>query len=330
MADPSYDLAVLGSTPLAVLLAGLLAKIHGRRVVLCGDPPSPHRPPRSIDLSAGPITRPATWALLKDTVPETIKLVRGLGSGLYRRVEPLLVATTDDGREGLGHIRNVAAGFGIPAERYGEAVRFRDAAVLRPVALHVAAQPWLAAAGVLRCDAGGVTIRRDGRVRIDMERTSLEAARAVLCDDAAILGHLGPDGERMRPAQRIAILTEPAPSLAAPVMLHVDSGVILRQRQSGAIEAIAPDSLPPLGLPPGARYAGRAAFRTVATVDGAPLAGTIRNRIVLAGFGVTAAFLAPAIARFIAGASAEAERLWFAAHDAGKGRGAVAEFGAIA
>lgn len=329
MPGADYDLAILGSTPLAPLLAGLLAKTHGRRVVLCADPPSSYRLPRGFDLSAGPITRPETWALLKRTVPETVKLVRTFGSGVYRRIDPLLVATTEAGREGLGHIRNVAAGFGVPAERYGDAMRFRDAILLRQFALHAALQPWLDSAAVLRAGTADAMIKRDGTVRIDSSGSAVEAAQAVLCDDAATLKHLGSDSERIGPAHMMSVLTEPTAALRAPVMLHIDRGLILRQRRTGAIEAVGPETAP-LDLPQGVRCAGRATFRSVVTTDGAPLAGIVRNRMVVAGFGVTAAFLAPAIARFIAGASTEDERAWFAAHDAGKARGVVGEFGAAA
>ncbi len=58
MSQPTADFAVFGGTPLARLLAGLLAAKHGRRVVFVGESLSGYRLPRSIDLTVAPLTRP--------------------------------------------------------------------------------------------------------------------------------------------------------------------------------------------------------------------------------------------------------------------------------
>ena len=59
MADDSFDFVVLGATPLAGLVAGLLASVHLKRVCHVGETYSPFRLQRSIDLSVAPVTRRA-------------------------------------------------------------------------------------------------------------------------------------------------------------------------------------------------------------------------------------------------------------------------------
>jgi len=58
-------------------------------------------------------------------------------------------------------------------------------------------------------------------------------------------------------------------------------------------------------------------LRRLATTDGAPLIGrlTPSNLIVIAGAGSVGAFLAPPLARLLAGVPSDEEQAWFAAHD---------------
>ena len=73
-------------------------------------------------------------------------------------------------------------------------------------------------------------------------------------------------------------------------------------------------------------------YRRFGTSDGAPIISRLTpgKPFLVAGLGDAAAFLAPTIARLIAGASAADEAQWFAAHDPAQTRDAVAEFVATA
>src|SRR5690606_13001515 len=75
MTAETADLAIFGSSPLSRLVAGLLRQVHGKSVVFVGTSHARYRLPREIDLSAGPITRPQSWALLAEIVPETTRLL---------------------------------------------------------------------------------------------------------------------------------------------------------------------------------------------------------------------------------------------------------------
>ena len=58
-------------------------------------------------------------------------------------------------------------------------------------------------------------------------------------------------------------------------------------------------------------------YRRLVTADGAPLIGRLNpsRLVVIAGLGSIAAFLAPSIARLLAGVPTDEESAWFAAHD---------------
>ena len=355
MADTSYEFAIFGSTPLAGLLAGLLASVHQKKVCIVGDLPSAFRLVRGIDLSVMPVTRPETWALLKDGAPETRKLLGRMGGkSAVRRIDPIFVAETAAGRDALAHMRHVALGFGQAVERLPNAglegavaYRLRDAIFLDSGRVQPAIESWLRALGVGRVTARGakVTLKRDGSARIESGALNFEAARGVLADDQALLTHLDVDErDNTLISQSVTtMLTEPAYPLMAPVMIYPDRGVTLSQRPSGNIAALSagrPDLATAriggcLAAQGHLRPAGQTSFRSVSTIDGAPLVGQAKGvkALVVAGLGVGAAFFSPAVARLIAGVATEREQRYFSAHESGRGSGraAVAEYqGALA
>jgi hypothetical protein len=350
MAETGYDVAVCGSSPFAMLLAGQLATLHGKRVCLVGDPWSPYRLARRVDLSVMPATRPETWSLLKAGGAETLKLLGGIGRGLFERVDPLFVAETPAEVNYLGHMRWMAAGFGFAAERAvdraitatGAICRIRDAAMLVGGKAEPALEAWLGKSGIRRAalQHATLTARRDGTASLTLDGQAVEAATVVLADDAAILAHL-PPAERHRllgvlPAT--SLLTDPAKPLGAALIHYLDRGVTLHQRGTkGSIAAIAGGEPETATARIAAGFAGQGTlrrsgqtqFRTIETTDGAPFIGrTGKSRwLLVAGLGMSAAFLAPAVARLLAGTPGDDEARWFAARDPGKAaqRPAIAE-----
>jgi hypothetical protein len=350
MAETAYDFAVFGSTPLALLLAGLLAADHAKKVCLVGSPNSAFRLGRSVDLSVMPVTRPETWALLKATTPEVVRLLGRIhGRSGMQRIDPVFVAETQSGADALSHMRHTALGLGFAAERLpdgnpmgGVAHRLPDAILLRWTQLEPALGTWLekCEVGRLSDEEARPTLRRDGGVRIEFGSSAVEAGVAVLADDTAILSHLDTlEREKtLVPQTCTAILTEPTRALAAPLLVYVDRGVTLLRGRSGGILAIG--SGPPQqaianiggcldGRGP-LRRAGQRVFRSLRTADGAPLVGMPRGSkaIVVAGLGMAGAFLAPAIARALTGTAEGDEKAYFAAREGGRGnaRATIAEF----
>jgi hypothetical protein len=343
MAEGPYDFAVLGSTPLAALLAGLLGSVHQKRVLLIAEPLSPLRLQRGFDLAVAPLTRPETWAMLQRGTPEVLKLLSGLGKGLFQRLDPLFVAETAAGAEALAHMRHVARGFEYAVERRPgvalAAYRFQDKPLLDRARLGPAFASWFQRIGVLQQAAGTarISIARDGSARIETANGAIDAKHAILADDAAVIAQLGPNlpaGARIEPVT--AILTEPAATRPAPLAMHVDTGVVLRQDTTAAIWALVPG--PPseaqlriaatLASQGTMRRAGQVRFNSIATLDGAAIVGLARvpQVTLIAGLGSSGAFLAPALARLIAGSATEEEARYFAAREPGKDRTAIADY----
>lgn len=341
MADAAFDFAIFGSTPLAGLIAGLLAAAHGKRVCLVGEPWSPFRLPRRHDVSVAPATRPETWALLSGVTIESLKLLGTLGKGVSARLDPLFVAELPESGGALSHMRHMAAAYGYAVERVadrtiagnGAAYRVRDAVMLVGGRIEPAIGSWLERHGVrgFPAAATAVTLRRDGTARLSLDGAVIEAAQAVLADDEAILRHLDPDErERVLPERGVtAILSEPARALPAPMITFLDRDVVLMQRGKGGILAFAAGSDEEarhragacLGAQSPLRRAGQTSFTTLATRDGAPVVGALKGQraVVLAGFGATGAFLAPALARHLAGVATAREAAYFDARKPARG-----------
>lgn len=326
------DFAVLGASPLARLIAGLLATVHGKSVVFMGESQSGYRLPSSIDLSVGAITRPETWALLTATLPEATRLIQRIGRRSARtRLDPIIFADAAQAKDALGHVRHMAAAFGLATERMPESLLgrgregllLRDAIMLHRPVLEPALDRWLEAEQVVRLGAGtSLDLNDDGSGRLVTDGGTIEVGQTILADDAAIFANL-PAARwpgLLVPQSAMTVLTEPTSAIAAPVMQHLDSRMILVQQPERGIAALGtgPDvvfserlvSL--LGKQRHFRRAGQSAYQRIVTADGAPAAGRIGGVgvDVLAGFGCNGAFLAPAIARWLCGVATDAENAW--------------------
>lgn len=324
------DFLIIGSTPLARLLAGLLASSHGRSVVFLGESQSAYRLPRGIDLSVAPITRPQSWAVLRTLVPETLKLVSGIaGRRAWSRVDPIFFAERPMGCEALAHIRHMAQAFGHAVEPVAsvgtgrEGIVLRDAALLHRPALESGLDRWLEQRGVRRATPqDSLTIHPDGSAELRSGEERIEIAQSVLADDQAIIDHIPASAWPSLLSRRAActIITEPTKPIAAPVLLQVDTGQTLTQAPTRGITAIGPGALDGfaarlatlLGQERAFRQAGQARHDMVVTADNAPAVGRLTGPgpDVLAGFGPSGAFFAPALARWLCGVATDAENTW--------------------
>lgn len=352
MSETRADFVIVGSTPLARLVAGLLATAHGKTVVFSGESQSGYRLPRGIDLSVAPITRPESWALLKASLPEALKLLSRLGRrGVWSRVDPILFSQVPSGIEALSHIRHMALAFGYAAERVPDTtiganrdgLLLRDAVLLHRPTLEVALDQWLQRAGVRRvAEHEQLTVRPDGSAELQTGEQRLDIGQTVLADDPAIIDHV-------QVAQWPALLTrhltstiftEPTRPIGAPVMHWLDTGLTLVQQAGQGIAAIGPGAIDPfaatlgmlLGTEREFRQAGQSSYETLVTADAGPAVGRVRGSgpDVLAGLGPSGAFLAPAIARWLCGKASPDEATWLGARlvDRKPARSTVAEFGA--
>jgi len=336
MTETKFDIAVLGSTPLARLLAGLLAQHHGKSVVLVADNQAGFRLPRGVDLSVAPLTRPDSWALLAHSVPETARLLGKIGakSGMAR-VDSIFFAEAPAARQALSYIRQVGTGFGAAIERMKkdalgpdrDAIVIRDTIHLQRPLLERALDKWLSQIPVPRYapDAVEIAVAADGSATLIAGDDIIHSAATILVDDVAIAAHCPADwqSDLFDTVAQATILTEPTQPLAAPVMLEVDSGLFLSQPATKGIVAIAPVPMERLAARLGVllsahrrlHRAGQAIHSGLLVRDRAPLIGRKgEGPMLLSGFGPSGAFLAPAIARYLVGKGREEEDRYFAAH----------------
>ncbi|KFC71165.1 hypothetical protein FF80_00608 [Devosia sp. LC5] len=333
MSQAQADFAILGTTPQARLLAGLLAGTHGKSVVFVGESRSGFRLPRDLDLSIAPLTRPDSWALLRAAQPVVQKLITRIGGRTsWGRLDPVLFADSAEGQQALAHIRQIAQGFGLAVEKLRpnalsngrEGVVFRDVTMIHRVVAEPALDRWMVQQGASVLDPrSDIVVHTDGSGEIRFGEAAISATQCVLADDAAILRHLPAENWPTLLLRRPAttILTEPTGRIAAPVMLEIDSGLTLWQRPEGGVAAFAPGPMDNvLGkisalLGGTVHRAGQSQYESLITRDGAPAAGRIDGSgpDVLAGFGPSGMFFAPALARWLAGVATEDENRWLAA-----------------
>jgi hypothetical protein len=327
---------VVGSTPLAKLLAGLLAGQHRCRVVQIGDTQAGLRLPRGFDLSSGPITRPETWALLEETTPETLKLINRIaGREGWTRANPLFLSEEAEGVEALAYIRHVAEDYGhevepvaLPSLRGGQqGWMLRDIALLHRSVLEPALAPWLVQQGIAQLPGSQTRLSLDehGGATIEMGGQQLVVAHLVLADDEAVLGNM-PATELagfavLRP--RATLLLRPLPALPTSVVVQLDQDMVVVQHAGGSVSAVGQgrvDELAPAlrhvtGPQSGWVQAGQARYHAVGSHDGAPFVGRFKDSgpTILAGLGAVGAFLAPSLARWLAGAARPGEQGWIEA-----------------
>lgn len=335
MTETHADFAVLGATPQARLVAGLLASVHGKSVLFQGESQSGYRLPRGIDLSVGAITRPETWALLKASLPETLKLISRIGKrGAWSRLDPIFFADAAGGKEALAHTRHMAAAFGLAAERVHasllgpgrEGLVLRDAVLLRRQALEPALDRWLDQVKVHRLGPDdSIVVRADGSAVCTAADTRFTVGQTILADDSAIIAHLPAALWPPLLARQVAstILTEPTDAIAAPVMHRLDNGLVLTQQAERGIIAFGPGAISEfavslgeiLGSQRAVRQAGQSNYTRIFAADGAPAVGRAGGTgpDILAGFGSIGAFVAPAIARWLCGVATAPENAWFGA-----------------
>ena len=336
MSQTHVDFAIVGATPQARLLAGLLAGTHGRTVLLQGESHAGYGLPRHLDLSVGAITRPQTWALLGDTVPEVHRLATRIGKrGAASRLDPLVLARSAAGQAALGHVRHMTSAFGLAAEPYrGKAlpggtagVLLRDAILLQLTSAEAAVDDWLQRQGVLRlAQDESLTIHADGSGLARHADTEVAVGQTILADDMALLAHLTPVQwpELFVRQAASTVLTGPVAPLAAPVLHDLDTGLWVQQQAGGALVAFGPGATGTtarhlaalIGEDHRFEQAGQSDYGRIATRDGAPAVGRLggTGADVLAGFGSIGAFLAPAVARWLCGAATPDEAAWMGAH----------------
>ena len=327
MPETAFDIAILGSSPLSGLLAGVLVRDHHKRVIRIGRRASPQRLPRTLDLALPLATRPQSWRLTREAEAETSALLAAIGApAAITANDVVVIADTAASSAAMGHAAHMALGFGLVVRPRDGGWTFRGVAVLQPAALDDKLFAWLTNLGVTSVDNADAELRylKSGVAELWLPDGRVDAPQIVLADDAALLDHL-PEAQRpatLLPRSMTATLTA-SRRLAAPVMLFPDRGVTLVQRDATTVlalvsgdrdvEARLATALP--GPFPVQRLA-TSRFRRIVSTDGAPLIGRLKpsKLFVVAGL-QSAAFFAPALARLLAGETRADDKRWFLSHD---------------
>jgi hypothetical protein len=316
-----FDFAIHGTDLFSGLLAGLLARDHGKKVVRIGRRPSTQRLWRSLPLALPLATRPASWTVVRRANEETASVLGSIGvPGALQTIETSVLADTADTTVALDHLAHVAMGIGQQVRRIERGWSFRRVPIIDRDLMDARLEEWLAATGVASVDDGPA-----------------DAALSILADDAALLDILG---EAQRPPALVsqamlATLIVAPRALPVPVQLFPDRGVTLVARPGSTVLALVSGErdaearlASTLAGPFPMKRLATTRYRRIISTDGAPMIGRMKGtkQFIVSGLGACAPFMAPAIARLLAGQSEGAEKSWFAAHDPSRPREAVADF----
>lgn len=341
MTTKTMDIAIFGSGPDAMLLAGLLARRHGRKVALVRQKPFAGQIQRSPDLAAALMTRPESWIEIRRGADDVVRLLGEMGAtASLERVEVRFAASGPEAAEALKHMRHVAQGCGWAVQREvmdGKgpdryAIRLSDVIRLSRHRLIAALSAWAIDTGIMLLEAERCTSRvlRNGNARITHDGVTITADLAVLADADALQAHL-PAAEierHLRLLRGTVLMTEPTSALSVPVMVDADGGMIASQSATGAIAISGAGSADMVTTSAarrwpeiaGLRLAGQALTHSCLHRDGGPVFGNVGQSGAwsLAGLGPASIFFMPAVARQISGDGEETGNGFFL--DRGTGR----------
>lgn len=200
--------------------------------------------------------------------------------------------------------------------------------MLNEASLQSILDPWLQGLNVVRLPFDTTLTVQRSTVTLAAGDRQIVAKRAILADDDAILSRLSAD-ERpalLRLVDVQTTVTAATTPLRALLVDYPDRGVTVAQRDTRILARIRGFESADARLAsclgdrlPLRRVATRR-FRVLDTIDGAPLVGQLKapRLFIIAGLGDAAPFLAPVLARLIAGTASPHERAYFAARDAAR------------
>ncbi len=331
----NIDFAIVGSTPKAALLACMLAKTHAKSVILIAQLPHTLRIQHEFDISVAPITRPQTWQILKDNIPTIIEFLnktsaKNIKIKTIEKIDPIFVATELKGQEALFHIRNMALGFGFSAEpqaiseKFLSSYKFRDAARLLRRPFFASLNQRLKNCGVKLINPAEINIKnKKDTIAIISKEINFSAKQVVLADDEALKKHLSAAdiSNAFIQTSMLGFLTEPIKKMQSPNIFNLDTGLIIHQRENGALDCLTPANKQTLqdqiclmlDNNQITRLAGKTNFTKLLSFDGAATFGKIaRSRYIsISNFGTTGLFQTPAIAKILCNEANEFEQQYF-------------------
>ncbi|MCB9993437.1 MAG: hypothetical protein H6873_07245 [Hyphomicrobiaceae bacterium] len=327
------DVAIIGTSVLAALLAISLVRDHRKSVLLVTDRSRPYRLARDMPASFGFFLNANAWHVLRACRDDGQRLIADIGGRwLVRRRDLHLGAVSAAGAQALDHVTQMARFYGQESESVSSRqVRGSTAGcVVRGVSMFDPARFWLKfretgrSADISLTDIGGLSLGfgASGGGDISANGQTYRAKRIVLVDNEAIANF------------------SPSDLLASSFAFGQDSVIGLSQRGKERGELYVPEFdlrqfasgrfARIVGISGGRDAALATAVRllpefdvrhitamssrtTISVRGGGPLAGRggSARPFVIAGFGLAGPFFAPALARLIADAPTRDEERLF-------------------
>jgi hypothetical protein len=336
MSSRQFDVAVVGSTPSANLLAALVGADHSARVVLVHNRARRGGLARTIDIGTGLITRPASWHMATSGTRETMEWLTTHGARqALARHDLVMVAASGPDHDFLGHVRAMADHFGYETRRPAgptkshKAILIRDVNALIPDSCSIFSPRWLADNGVVEVPfpaAAAIGGDETQGLAFEHEGEKITAGLGVLMDEdaARLFGQNHPalkvlSSERytaLHVGGRWARFADGAGLLSGfdVTGFHARANATFVARgERGAAARNILAAAPEFGE---AEVVGRVVFDRLETPDGAPVVSfdASAERWLVAGLGPQGPFLMPSLARYICQCARPDEARYWQAH----------------
>ncbi len=342
------EFAIFGSSPLAAILACSLSKIHKRETIIFTALSSPLLPIRQFDCSADLITRPQSWRILQENIPQLQQLLKDFPlspnssfSHPLELINPLFIAKEKKGAIALNHMRNIAQYYGFILEgqpigqNIEQAILMRDILMLNQRIFALGVKEWLEKNNVKILFPQNIAIKTDFRtgIKIISENKNIIAKRLIFVGSEPVLNFMNAK-ERLLNFRKVlttSLMIEPTEKIVHTTIFDVDNDSILHQEISGTVNIIHHGGEGESNFLAGyfeeqeetnINIAGKTQFENIVSRDGAGVFGSVNGKKIsfLAGFGKIGIFLVPAIARMILSKVTEFEREYFTARRPRKNR----------
>jgi len=334
-----FDFGLAGTSLQAALIAGLLAKEHGKKICFFVEGTLELRLSREINLSFDSFCRPQTWDLLQKSLKETLPIIHKIGGKrAICRINPLILCKSKSNEQAMAHLYHLLRNNDFEIEKLSikkfpdaiAAFRIRGAHLVRQHILWPKIKAWLKTSGVAVIDSEGMQLvtHRDGSALVKTASGSIAVKRMILADEQAILNYGAQnDVERLfDKCLTSTIITKPAQKSNESLILNSEYRFSARSTPHGGFEVLADVAMDQMGILMGNfvdkdtkfKLLARNSFNNLRSKDGAAVVGkpSVSSAWMVGGFGYLGLFFSPSIARYICQKPNAAEQQYFVSHSA--------------
>lgn len=349
-ASRKLDFLVVGSTPMATMLAFYLRRSHRCEVGVLADPPHPLRVSRGFDISVSALTRPESWQVLKACTKEVERTIGGFDRKMLETTDVAMTGHGERAGAALGHIRHMSSAFGVLSEpltrdmtvRYGGGFVVRGATRLKRRKFNESVRAIIEGIGATWLTFADCQMEwGSGPIRLETGEMAFVADTAIVCD-AGLAAQISPAlawPSELETIEHCGLMTEPGAQASWPCLMDVGNEGLACSHPDGRLEAwVAGNShraekwlAGMLAHGSQTRLSGRVLERSITSKDRGPVVAQLaRSHVHVAlGFGASEVFFTPALARHFAQKAQDHERTFFEARGIGARRGPASEYRAV-